>query len=115
MPPRFFGLRRKPVPHLPDWNIRLGLIRTELVLPRSASLLHQLPCQSAGTNASSRARVADSRITALFSKTGVPSPLAAHPLPGGMAFPELMNSLPVESSTTTPPAAQNPEPDPEVT
>src|SRR2546429_10015858 len=86
--------------------------------PRSSSLLHHLPCQSSGMQASSCASVADRRTTASFSKTGVPcvsggiGALALHPLP--VPLPEVTKTLPVMSSTTTPPAAQKPAPIPGV-
>src|SRR5713101_6193191 len=83
---------------------------TMLAEPRSSSLVHQLLRQSWGMKESSCATVADRRTTASFSNAGVPSRLALHP--PEVPLPLVSKTLPVESSTTTPPAAQKPAPCP---
>ena len=99
---------------MPDWNASVELISTGVADPRSWSLMHQLSCQSSGMNASSCARVDERRTTASFSYTGTPDWCPVwigpwlHPL--AVPLPLVSKTLPVESSTTTPPAAQKPAP-----
>src|SRR5689334_4893244 len=112
MPPRAWGLTRNPWPYFPVWNASVGLISTMLAEPRSWSVPHQWFCQSCGTKKSSWAMVAESLTIASFSYVGVPSPLALQPK--DVPLPEVSNTLPVLSSTTTPPALQNPAPCPGV-
>src|SRR5712692_11744806 len=63
--------------------------------------------------ASSCATVDERRTTASFSNAGVPLRLALHP--PAVPLPLVSNTLPVESSTTTPPGLQKPAPCPGVT
>ena len=99
VPPRFAGLSRNPWPYLPVVNIRLGLISTGEIEPRSRSGPHQCADQSCGW----KNDVAAPRVGAVL----ITESLFTDPLQG-IALPVAKKGLPVESSTTTPPGAQMP-------
>src|SRR2546428_12609956 len=112
-PPRLVGSKRKPVPHLPAWKRRFGLMSSGAAEPRSWSFLHQLNSQSGGMKKSCSARVGERRTTASFSNWGAPPTSGLHPLPMS-PLPVAAKMVPVESSTTIPPAVQMPLPMPGV-